>query len=165
MLSVPEFVQGKNALQGKNYLLLVEFTHSDGTARFARYDTNVTYPTVGGQVYTAFPIGEIEVSQGTTGELPAYDIPLSNVGREIQSILENSDIESYTGKLIWVDPDQLADATAKIEETFVVVSARADARTATITVSPVTFDPLGIQLPLEVVTLTKFPGVVGARRR
>lgn len=160
MLNVPAFVSDKNRLEGKGYRMLLEIEYTSGQFfRLARHDHDIVFD---GNTYLSFPIGSPEVSQTTQGEIPAYEVSLSNIGREMLSIFElYAEFDEAPGRLIWVHPDHLSDPTAKVEEPFTVVSARANRRSASITCSPVTFDPLGVQLPRELVTTDKFPGIRG----
>lgn len=163
MLTVSAFADEKNLVEGKAFILLFELEYDTGSyVRYARWPDDVSF---GGETWTSFPIADFESSVNTKGEIPAFDITFSNVGREIQAILEFYEIEGREGRVLWVHPDHLGDATAKIEEQFTVVSAVANAYNATLTLSPVTFDPLGILLPREVVTTSKFPGIIGRRSR
>lgn len=165
MINVPPFKPEKNKLSGKKFIILFELEYEPGLfVRYAEpyFATPITFEAV---TWQPFPISGADSSQATSGEIPAFDIAFSNVGREVQSILEFYNVEGKTGRLVRIHPDMLADPTAKIDEPFVVVSARADSHTAVLTVAPVTFDPLGIQLPRELVTPEKFPGILGSRSR
>jgi len=163
MLNVPAFLEEKNQLFGEGLIILLEIEYATNQfIRFARYNTAINFE---GFNWIPFPISDVEPTETTQGELPAYDIALSNVGREIQSILEFNEIEGASGRLVWVHPDHLADDTAKIEEPFVIISATANVSTAVLTVAPVNFDPFEVQIPAEIVTTSKFPGVLGNRGR
>lgn len=162
-LTVPPFTTDKNLLEGLGYILLFELEHEAGQfTRFARHTQNVSFE---GFTFTKFPMGGVDVPQTSSGEIPVFNIGFSNVGREVQSILEFYIIEGRPGRLIWVHPDKLADTTAKIEERFTVLSASADQQTATLSCSPIAWDIFGVQLPLRVVTVEEFPGVLGTRGR
>ena len=163
-LSVSAFASEKNMLSGSMFILLFELEIADGNfIRFARYDVDVTFE---GQTWEAYGFGDgIDVTHNSQGEIPAYDIAFTNVGRQMQSILEFYDVEGRTGRLLWVHPDHLGDPTAKVEEPFVIVSARSDMRSAAITVSSTPFDPLSVQIPAELASIKKFPGLVSNNNR
>jgi hypothetical protein len=165
MLTNPTLALEKN-LSAKNFVILFELTFDDSdpanpvNLRFTRYNVPIVFE---GVTWEPFPFGAIELTQSTTGEVPAFDIALSNAGRLMIGIMEQYELDNKNGRLIWVHPDHLNDPTAKVEEPFTVVGARANESTGILTVAPVGFDPLTVQLPRKVVSLDDFPGVVGNR--
>jgi hypothetical protein len=163
VLSVTQFLAEKNKLEGDEFVVLFELEYSAGQfLRYARWDADVTFES---HTWSKFPIARIETSQSTQGDIPAFDIGFSNVGREIQSILEFNEVEGLPGRLVIVHSSMLGDPTAKIEEPFIVVSIRADNLSAVMTVAPINFDPFGVMLPRDIVTPDNFPGILGARGR
>lgn len=173
MLNVSAFLPEKNKLSGKEFVRLFELRYDGDDPstpvqdrlyfRFCQYDTNgaVDPVTFEGETYTPFPFAVGEASENTQGEIPAFDLVFSNVGREIQQALEFYDVEGLPGRVMRVHPDMLGDDTAVVETGFVVVRASANVRTATFTVAPVKFDPLGVKIPTKTVTRDEFPGVLG----
>lgn len=167
-LIVPAFQAMKNVPNGQSFVMLFELTYDDSdpsnpiVLRFAQatYGVAVTFE---GVLWEPFPIGSIELTQSTTGEIPAVDIAISNAGRLVMGIIEQYEIENKRGRLIWVHPDHFDDPAARVEEPFTVVSARATDAVAVLTVAPLGFDPLTVQLPRHLVSLDEFPGVVGNR--
>lgn len=170
MLSVPAFLAEKNRREGKNYIMLVELLYDDSDPnpanhayfRAAQWDQDIVFA---GNTYLAFPIGDVEVSQSVSGEIPAFDIPLINVGRELQSVLELYTLENKPGRLLWVHPDLTGDASAYIEEPFRVISAVATREDGRLSCASVTFDPTAVLLPAKLVTRDEYPGVNGFRSR
>jgi hypothetical protein len=163
VLPVSAFSAEKNKLFGDGFVILIEIEFAAGSfVRYAQYNEPVIFE---GHTWQPFPIGSVDVSQSAQGDIPAFDITLSTVGRDVMSVLEFYEIEGRPGRVVWVHPDFFGDPTAKIEESFIVVTARADVRNAVLTVAPVVFDPFNIQLPAELVTSKQFPGVLGSKGR
>jgi hypothetical protein len=163
MLDISRIFQWKNRTGTGSPvpIVLLELEYATGQfVRFARYNRVVTFD---GHDWLPFPIAPVEVSESSQGETPAHDIAFSNVGREFQSILEFYDIEGTLGRLLWVHPDDLDDPTAAVVENFTVLSAHVDRRNAAITVTPINFDPLDVELPRATVTQEEFPAILGIR--
>ncbi len=174
MRNIPAFAAVKEQ-SGDAFIHLLEIEYSPGEfVRYARFNITVVLE---GNAFTPFPMSKPKRSQSTTGEIPAYDIAVSGVGRELASILELYDIELRPGRAIRVHPSSgvfdnpdvklattltISDPTAKDESPFTIVSARIRGRDAIITVTPVAFNPLGIFLPRKKVSGKDFPGVLGA---
>lgn len=159
MLEIPAFGSDKNRHQGPTLVLLLEIEYATAQfLRIARYDVDVTFEGIVWPHNLA--MGEPETSQGLQGKLPAFDLTISNIGRELQSILEFNPIEdARPGRLIWVHPDHLDDPTAKHEEKFSVIAARTSTKNAVLTCTAIPFDPLGLLIPADVVTHEEFPNL------
>jgi hypothetical protein len=189
MHDIPAFAAEKEKRSKKAFIHLLEIDyagdHTNNHAacqfvRYCRYDqptapwqkdvaTQWTPPTppqtpvtFEGFTWVPFPMSKPTRSEYVSSEIPAMDIAVSGVGREIASILEFYDIEQRPGRTIRVHPDHLADPTAKKELKFIVKSARVMMSTAIITVTPLIFDPMQAFLPRRRVTATEFPGILGA---
>lgn len=168
MLNIGAFVDVKNQWYGKNFVLLFEMTFdlsdplNPAYLRFAKYDKTIVFE---GHEWTAFAIAGIEVTENLRGEVPAFDIAISNAGRVLMSIMEFNIIEGMRGRLLWVHPDRLADSSAKRECKFTVMLGRAEANVAVLTVAPVPVDVMNLMLPKGVVSIDEYPGVVGTRAR
>jgi hypothetical protein len=160
MLDVPQFAAEKEKRSGDAFIHLLEIEYAPGQfVRYARYNEPVTFE---GLIWSPFPMSKPTRSEASSGEIPAKDIMVSGVGREIASILEFFDIEGRPGRTIRVHPSQLGDPTAKIVSKFIVRSARVQANNAIITVTPLTIDPLTTFVPRRRVSATEFPGILGA---
>lgn len=162
MHSISAFQAEKEKRSGSAFIRLIEIEYAPGQfVRYARYNTVVTFE---GKTWTPFPIaGTRGPKQSTDASIPAFDLNLSNVGREIGAILEVADIEGRPGRLLRVHPGHLGDATAKREDKFIVLNARVSGRDAFITCTPLRFDPLTKVIPKRKVTSRDFPGIGGAR--
>ncbi len=161
MFNVARIFQWKNKPEKSVPIVLLEIEFAPAEfVRFARYNRPVTFQ---GFDWLPFPIAPLEIEETSTGQTPAFDIAFSNVGREFQSILEFYDVIGRTGRVLWVHPDDLADPTAAIEESFTIIAAHTDARNAAITVTSVAFDPLDVQLPRQLITHADYPGILGVR--
>lgn len=162
MHDAPALKAEKEKRSGKALIRLLELEYApDQFARFAAYNKNVQFE---GKIWTPFPLAGIRGSKQTTdGTVPAFTISLANVGREIGSILEVYDIEGREGRLLRVHPDHLGDSTARREEKFIVLNASVTGRDATLTCTPLRFDPLTMLIPRRHVTSREFPGILGAR--
>jgi hypothetical protein len=104
-------------------------------------------------------------SQNTQGQIPTFDLALSNVGQVVESILEQNVVEGRPGRLLTVHRDHLADPTAVFEEPFTIVSASAAIDKAVIKCASVQFNWLRALIPRKVVTRANYPGVMGTRSR
>ncbi len=162
MLDIPQFAAEKEKRSGKAFIRLLEIEYAPGQfVRYAQYNTSVTFE---GQIWTPFPIAGLRGAKQTTdGSIPAFDIALSNVGREIGAILEVYDIERRPARLLRVHPDQLGDPTAKREEKFIILNARVSGHDAVLTCTPLRFDPMTMLIPRRKYTSAEFPGLLGSR--
>lgn len=167
MLNVTAFKAAKNKWYGPNFILLFELTYDTssnppGVLRFAKYDAAVNFE---GVEFMPFALAGIEVTETLYGEVPMFDIAISNAGRLMMSVMEYNVIEGMKGRILWVHPDHLADPTAKKESKFTVMSGRADRSMAVLTVAPVPVDVMNLMIPKGIVSVDEFPGVVGTRAR
>lgn len=165
MLDVPAIRATKNQTSGRPALVpLLEIEYAPGDwIRWAKYDTDIVFA---GNTYKSFGFGGIEITNTTKGEVPGTNITVAGAGRELVSILEHLDPEQdelIEGRILWVDPLQLADPTAFIEEPIVLSRARANEQHAELTVASVPFHPHDVPLLGELVTTEEFPGILGNR--
>jgi len=162
MHDIPQFLAEKEKRSGKAFIRLLEIEYSPGQfVRYARYNKNVSFE---GKIWSPFPMAGLRGSKQTTdGSIPAFDILLSNVGREVGAILEVYDIERRPGRILRVHPDQLGDPTAKREEKFIVLNARVSGRDASLICTPLRFDPMTMLIPARKYTSSEFPGLLGSR--
>ncbi len=113
--------------------------------RFAAYDTDITY---GGLLYTRNAIKYDIITENNQGAIDTVRVSVANVSRMIQSYLEQYDLRGrkVTIKTVWAN--QLADATAFIEDTFYIDSYVANEQAAVFILTS-KFDVLSIELPLR----------------
>ena len=153
----------KNKLEGSAWILLFELEYNPGSfIRLARWTQNVVWD---GKTWTAWPIGEPQVSQNLQGELPTTTIPIVGMTSFIMSLVENVVIEGKKGIMYLVHEDHLADNTPVRITPFTVVqlSANWQAVQFVIVAAQAAFEPLKVQLPLKLVTREEFPGVQGSK--
>jgi len=141
------------ALAGDQYTRWCRLPSGSGTVSFE------------GQTWTSFGIGNPVRSQNPHGQIPTFDLQLTNVGRFVQSILENYILEWRPGRLITVHKDYLSDPNAKSEEPFTVITADTTTPVAALTCASVRFNWLRAQIPRKVVTRANYPGVLGSRSK
>jgi len=129
------------------WITLLDITLPDAThIRVCDNDSDVTWPTVGGETWAAFPFQLDALTYSGRGELPTLVCRVSNVTRAIQGYLEQaSGGIGSTVRLLIVHSEHLDLAAAEIDETFDVTAAVADVHWVTFT--------LGAPNPL----LTRFP--------
>lgn len=73
-------------------VLLLEITLPDGTVlRVCSNTENVTWPSSGGETYTAFPFKIEELSEARSREAPRLAVQVGNASRAIQAYLEQGD--------------------------------------------------------------------------
>jgi lambda family phage minor tail protein L len=128
------------------YLFKIYDYDGAGTNLFlAQYDINVWYPTAV-QEYTAFPIRFDGIGENSTGEVDTIKLTICNISRLIQSYLEAYDWRGKQVDIILVWANQLADADAKMVDTFYIDSYSADELNVSVVLSS-KFDILDVTLP------------------
>jgi lambda family phage minor tail protein L len=139
------FTDEKNKAENRP-IKLYKVENYDGASAhlfFAGWDVNVTFD---GQLYTAFPITHDVISENNRGAIDAVRVTVGNVSRLIQGYLELYDFrgKKVIIKTVWAD--QLADASAYIDDVFYIDSYVADAKDVVFTLTS-KFDLLDIDLP------------------
>lgn len=179
MIANSAFQAIKNNLINLNdWLLLVELRYDTGDEttpessrlyfRAARSRTPISYEhdsftPFAAKVWTPMSIGTVKQSQDMTGTLPTFELAISNVDRQMQTILQRFIIEHHHGRVIYAHPDHLNDDTAKLEEKFTVVSVVTNRQVAKFTLTSVAIDPLTLAWPWKIVTFKLLPGILGNR--
>ena len=145
-LSAAAILEKNKLYSDAPWLVLLELSLEGTTIRVVRNTENVTWPSVGGDVYTAFPFELEEIGETSRGEMPKFAIRISNVSRVMQSYFEASGgaIGSQVTIRV-VHSDHLDLTTPELEEVFEVTESKADAMWVTLT--------LGIPNPM----MMRFP--------
>lgn len=87
------------------------------------WDTNIVYPTSGGNTYLPFPLTHEGIGTNALGEIDTVKVKLSAVDRIIISTLAaNNGLIGSKVVMKLVFYDQLADASANIASTFYIDS-------------------------------------------
>jgi len=112
---------------------------------FAEWDVDVTFA---GVTYTRFPVTLDSISENNKGAVDSVQITLCNISRLIQAYLEQYDFrgKKVTIRTVWAD--QLADASAYIDDIYYIDSYAANQDSVTINLTS-KFDVLQVELPLR----------------
>lgn len=182
MISCPALQAIKNDLfMEEDFLLFVEIRYDDGDEStpeedrlYERYYRPYNKPpadasedlkiiTFEGVEWRPLGIGEVKQEQKVSKEIPVFELAVSNVNRQFQAIIQHNIIENKPGRILYVHPSLLDDDTAKLEDSFTIVSASTNRRIATLVVSSLGMDLWGVDLPWELVSSENFPGVISTR--
>ena len=145
-LSAAAILEKNKLASDAPWLILLELALEGTTIRVVRNTEDITWPSAGGDVYTAFPFDLDELGETARGEIPQFGIRISNVSRVMQSYFESSGgAVGSTVTLRVVHADHLDLTTAEVEEVFTVTESRADAMWVSLT--------LGIANPM----MMRFP--------
>lgn len=165
MQDLEQFISKKNSLYGDAFLLLIEIEYTTGEflrwARVGKAEGSIIFE---GNTFVPFGIGNPRRSQNSRGQIPTFDLALSNPQRIFQSTLENYIVEGKVGRLIIVDRDQIDDPTAKAEEWFTIETANSHAQLITLTCKSIRFNPRRCRIPSKTMTRSAYPGLLGSNR-
>jgi lambda family phage minor tail protein L len=129
-------------------IFLYTINNYTGTSdlNLAEYDTDITYPTSGGTLYTRFPITHDFVGENIQLETDKVKVRVSNVSRLIQAYLELYDFRGKQVDIRMVWANQLADADAFIKHTLYIESYTADQNDVEFVLTS-RFNVLDLELP------------------
>ena len=134
MLKLTDFAKReKNKIASTGvWLVLLEVLYQNETAfRLALNNENIIWQN---NEYIAFPFEVGDISQNSEKELPTLELKVSNVNREVQSYLEQYQGGKNTKAIIRVVNTNLLSEGAVFEETFSVLSSKADQNWVTFSV-------------------------------
>jgi len=119
----------KNKLSSTGaWLILLEINYEGEDPIRLCYNTeDITWPTVGGNLWQAFPFQIDDVKEDGKGGLPMFVIRVSNVNRVLMTYIEASSGgvgASITLRVVHSDHLDLSDP--ELEETFEILSCSAD---------------------------------------
>lgn len=139
------FTTEKNKRENKPVFLytLYDYDGASSNLYFAEWDSDVTFD---GVTYTRFPIKHQMIKSNTQGQIDTVQLTIGNVSRLIQAYLETYDLRAKKVKIRMVFSDQLADASAYIDEVFYIESYSADDTNAQFNLSS-KFDVMDVELP------------------
>jgi hypothetical protein len=166
LLDIAGFIAEKNALNPGEFLLLLEIEYADGEFlrwfRSPRADEVIAFD---GHDWSAYGFSFPTTSGNSRGEIPTFTISISNAEGTGEALLDQYTVEGRQGRLIIVNRNKLADATAQHSEYFTIAYGDSDESSTTLTCSSVRFNPLRRQVPARLVTRSRYPGVAGTRSR
>lgn len=139
------FIAEKNKAQNRPIFLYTIHNYDGAGAnlRFAEWSADVTFDSL---IYTRFPIKHQFIKSNNQGSIDSVQITLGNVSRLIQAYLEQYDFRGIKVKIRMVFADQLADATAYIDEVYYIDSYSADEANVNFNLSS-KFDVMDVELP------------------
>lgn len=130
----------KNALSSSGaWLILMKIVFPDTTIiRIVRNNEDITWPTVGGNTWTAFPFELDDAREDGRGEHSVLTVRVGNVSRAIQAYMEADGANGGVGATVdvyVVHSDHLDLTTAEVNESFICTSAYADSEWASFDLS------------------------------
>lgn len=163
---IPDFVEEKNSLWGKAFVLLLEIEYAPGQmVRWARISEDFEDDIVfDGETYTAFRMTNPRRPKSARGEIPTFEIALANPLRRFGSTIANTVVEGRPGRLITVHRDHLANPAAADAESFTIMSAGAADQYVTLTCRGVRFNVSRARVSRRTVNRRRYPGALGLAR-
>ena len=150
------YAQAKNALDAAHPWLFL-YTVDVGGGSFLYLVNHPTEVIYGGNVFLPFPIAHGVMEQNQDGTIPQLMVYVANVGREIQSVLENTD--GLRGQRVTVEAINLDQPSAgSIPQTFIVDSVVASSQVVEFTCSSADL-AFGEQFPGRIVSRDLFPSL------
>ncbi len=147
------------------WIELFEITHNNNTVRICNDEYDTGYVTFGGNTYTCVPVLLQGFEISGSGKLPNPTISVSNVTKIVRAVFGSSDLVGARIKRIstlakYLDTGS-SPSTANVTTAIFYVDQLASEDSQQITYNLETpLSALGIKLPLQQVTKTKFPGVI-----
>lgn len=147
------------------WIELFEITYNGSTIRICNDESDNGYVTFGGDTYTCVPVLLQGFELSGSGKLPNPSITVSNVTKIVRAVFGSSDLVGAKIKRITTLAKYLdngsSPSTANVTSAIFYVDQLASEDSQQITYNLETpLSALGIKLPLQQVTKTKFPGVV-----
>jgi lambda family phage minor tail protein L len=91
--------------------------------RFARHNQAITF---NGNEYVPFPIGHAATTENTKGDLPSVSLTLSNIGREVSSVLETYEgLIGQSVRIMMVSLEDLDSSESVLKEDYEILSVSA----------------------------------------
>jgi len=148
------FITEKNKLTNRPVWLFTIYDYDSlglgHNLNYAGWDADVVFA---GVTYTRFPIKIDYTANNTTGQIDSVTITLGNVSRLVQASLEAYEFRGKKVKCQMVFIDQLADASAVIQDTYYIDTYTAYANNVVFTLSS-KFDVLNLQCPSRIYMRT-----------
>ena len=152
-------------LEVNGVIELYEITYGAQTVRICNDESDTGYVSWGGNTYTCIPVLLQGFELSGSGKLPNPTISVSNVSKIVRLVFGSSDLIGATIKRIttlvkYLDNGSTPSSTAINMQIFYIDQlASEDSQQITYNLET-PYSALGIKLPLQQVTKTKFPGVV-----
>lgn len=128
-------ISEKNKIAGDSvWLVLLEVKIPGATLRLVNNNENITWPTVGGNDWTAYPFNLEQIRENSRNEVPSVTIRISNVSRDVQYYLEAADgAVGFPVVIRVVNSEHLNLTDPELELDYVVKSVTYDAQWVTFT--------------------------------
>jgi len=140
----------KNELSGASPLVLVEISvPGEATPfRLVRNNEDVTWPTAGGDIYTAYGLTVTGLQQSANGNIETMELQLTNAARLLESyVQEVNGIIGGTVVLRKVFADHLDETEPAQIDTLTVIRTRSSVREMTLSLGP--FNPFTRRFPAQ----------------
>jgi len=150
MRQVTNLITEKNKTNLSYYTLFELYISDTNILRFVSNDNPITFD---GNSYQPYPINYENIAENGNNEIETIQVSVSNVSREIQSIIDQNELRKCKVKIIIIFKDKIDDTDAKIEDVFYIDSFETSEQTVIFTLST-KFDVMGVQLPGRIYTRT-----------